>query len=73
MIWLTQTGGDQVLINDDQILWIETPHDTILVLHSGDRIRVLETADEIQQRIIHWRRKLLGLSMVFSEEPEIGA
>ncbi|MCH7866262.1 MAG: flagellar FlbD family protein [Myxococcales bacterium] len=72
MIWLTRTDGDQFMLNDDQILWIEPLHDTIVVLHSGDRLRVLESGDEIKERIIHWRRKLLGLSFFSADEVDSG-
>ncbi|MCP5040188.1 MAG: flagellar FlbD family protein [bacterium] len=72
MIWLTKSDGDQIMLNDDQILWIEALHDTIVVLHSGERLRVLETGEEIKERILHWRRKLLGLSFFGAEEIDTG-
>lgn len=72
MIWLTRTDGDQFMLNDDQILWIDAQNDTIVVLHSGDRVRVLESGDEIKERIVNWRRKLLGLSFLSADEIDSG-
>lgn len=72
MIWVTKTDGDQIMLNDDQIQWIEVLHDTIVVLQSGERLRVLETGDEIKERILRWRRKLLGLSFFSAEEIDTG-
>ncbi len=72
MIWLTKSDGDQIMLNDDQILWIEPLHDTILVMHSGERIRVLESGEEIKERILQWRRKLLGLSFFSADEIDTG-
>ncbi len=72
MIWITKNDGDQIMLNDEQILWIEALHDTIIVLHSGERLRVLETGEEIQERIVKWRRKLLGLSFFSADEIDSG-
>lgn len=72
MIFVTKSDGDQILLNDDQIQWIEVLHDTIIVLQSGERLRVLETGEEIKARIVHWRRNLLGLSFFSAEEIDTG-
>ncbi len=72
MIWLTKSDGDQIMLNDDQILWVEALHDTIVVMHSGERLRVLESGEEIKERIIRWRRKLLGLSFFSTDEIDTG-
>ena len=72
MILLTKLDGDPITLNNDQILWIEEQNDTIVVLHSGERLRVLESGNEIKQRIVEWRRKLLGLSFFSSDEIDTG-
>ncbi len=64
MIWLTRIDGEQFMLNDDQILYIEVPHDTIIALANGDRLRVLESADEIAERIAHWRQRTHGLGIL---------
>ena len=72
MILLTKLDGDPITLNNDQILWIEEQNDTIVVLHSGERLRVLESGNEIKERILVWRRKLLGLSFFSSDEIDTG-
>ena len=56
--------GERLLLNDDQLLYVEAPHDTMLVLTTGERIRVLETPEEIVDRVAQWRQRILGLSFM---------
>jgi uncharacterized protein YlzI (FlbEa/FlbD family) len=72
MIWITRIDGDRVLLNDDQILYVEVNHDTLLVLASGERVRVLETAEELIDRIARWRQRSLGLSFFHDDEAAAG-
>jgi len=62
MIWITRIDGDRMLLNDDQILFVEANHDTLLVLANGERVRVLESPEELVDRIARWRQRSLGLS-----------
>ncbi len=62
MIWVTRLDGERILMNDDQILYVESTHDTLLVLANGDRLRVHETPEELVDRIAQWRQRSLGLS-----------
>ncbi len=70
MIWVTRMDGERLLLNDDQILYVEATHDTMLVLAGGERLRVLETPDELVERVATWRRRLMGLSLVDELEAE---
>jgi flagellar protein FlbD len=72
MIWITRIDGERVLLNDDQILYVEATHDTLLVLATGERVRVLETAEELVDRIARWRQRALGLSLFHDDEPTVG-
>jgi flagellar protein FlbD len=72
MIWITRIDGERVLLNDDQILYVEATHDTLLVLATGERVRVLETAEELIDRIARWRQRALGLSLFHDDEPTVG-
>ena len=72
MIWLTRIDGERILMNDDQILYVESIHDTLLVLANGDRVRVLETPEELVDRIAQWRQRSLGLSYFHDDEAAIG-
>ena len=60
-----------MLLNDDQILYVEANHDTLLVLASGERMRVLELPDELVDRVAQWRQRIMGLSLVHEFEPEL--
>ena len=68
MIWITRLDGERILLNDDQLLYIEAPHDTLLVLATGERLRVLESPEELVERIAAWRQRSLGLSLLHDEQ-----
>jgi flagellar protein FlbD len=68
MIWITRIDGERVLLNDDQILFVEATHDTLLVLANGERLRILETPDELVDRIARWRQRSLGLSYFHDDD-----
>ncbi|MBY0398675.1 flagellar FlbD family protein [Myxococcota bacterium] len=68
MIWITRIDGERVLLNDDQILFVEATHDTLLVLANGERVRVLESPEELVDRIARWRQRSLGLSFFHDDE-----
>lgn len=61
-----------MLLNDDQVLYVEATHDTLLVLSTGERLRVLESPEEVVDRVAQWRQRIMGLSLVheFEIEPE---
>ncbi len=72
MIWVTRRDGSQLLLNDDQILYVEAQGDTLVTLADGNKLRVLESADELTRRIARWRRQVLGLALVSADELEDG-
>ncbi len=61
-----------MLLNNDQILYVEATHDTLLVLSTGERLRVLESPEEIVDRVAQWRQRIMGLALVheFESDPE---
>lgn len=71
MIWITRIDGERMLLNDDQILFVEPSHDTLLVLANGERLRVLETPEELVDRIVAWRQRSLGLSLLHGDVGEV--
>ena len=74
MIWVTRLDGERMLLNDDQVLFVEATHDTLLVLSSGDRLRILESPEELVDRVAQWRQRIMGLSLLHELEPDpIGA
>ena len=70
MIWVTRLDGERMLLNDDQVLYVESTHDTLLVLATGERLRILETPDELVDRVARWRQRIMGLSLVHEFEAE---
>jgi flagellar protein FlbD len=63
MIWLTRLNAHPLAVNSDLIKFVEQAPDTVLTLVSGEKIIVRESAEEVLQRIVEFRRALLqGLS-----------
>ena len=60
MIWLTRLDGTQLLVNDEQITFVELAGETVVAMANGDRLRVLESPDELTNRIILWRQRVMG-------------
>ena len=59
MIELTRLNGHPLSVNCDLIKFAEAAPDTVLTLITGEKLIVLETADEIAQRILSFRSALL--------------
>lgn len=72
MIWVTRMDGERLLLNDDQVLYVEAAHDTLLVLSSGERLRVLESPEEFVDRVAQWRQRTMGLSLLHESEVDLG-
>ncbi len=67
MIQLTRLNGQPLVINSDLIKLIENAPDTVITLVHGEKIVVRETNEEILDRIVAYRRRVLdGLAMNFS-------
>ncbi len=58
MIHLTRLNRSPIVLNADLIEHIELTPDTVISLTSGEKIRVLESADEVVRRVIEWRRQI---------------
>ena len=58
MIWVTRVNGDALVVNPDHVLYLDCAADTILVLDSGERVRVSETAEEFVERVRQWRLQI---------------
>lgn len=63
LIWLTRLDGAQLLVNDEQITFVEQAGETVVSLANGDRLRVLESPEELTQRIVRWRRRVQGVAL----------
>jgi len=67
MIQLTRLNGHPLVVNSDLIKLIENAPDTVISLVNGEKIVVHETVEQILERIVQFRRRVLdGLQMNFS-------
>jgi flagellar protein FlbD len=66
MIPLTRLNHVPLVVNSDLIEHIEVTPDTVVALTTGQKFLVLETADEIVERIVQFRRRVLGGTVVDS-------
>ena len=49
MVKLTRLTGESIIINEDNIQWIESLPDTTVTFIGGGRVLVKETPDEIRK------------------------
>jgi flagellar protein FlbD len=59
MIHLTRLNQVPVVVNADLIEHIETTPDTVIALTTGQKILVRESADEIIERVVGFRRRIV--------------
>jgi flagellar protein FlbD len=59
MIRLTRLNRALMVLNSDLIEHIDVTPDTVITLTSGQILRVLESADEVIERIVEFRRRVL--------------
>jgi len=57
MIYVTRLNHTSVVLNSDLIEHIETTPDTIISLTTGEKLVVLESAEEIIDRVVEYRKK----------------
>jgi flagellar protein FlbD len=63
MIELTRLNKKSIVVNSDLIEFIENAPDTVITLVTGDKVVVTEAVEEIIDRIIDFRRRLLPSSL----------
>ncbi len=71
MIRLTRLNNRPLVVNSELIKFIENAPDTVITLVTGEKIVVLETAEEVMSRIVEYRRRLRGprLAPPSAEDP----
>lgn len=60
MIQLTRLNNHPLAVNSDLIKFIEQAPDTVITLVTGEKILVRESAEEILNRIVEFRRSVLS-------------
>ncbi|MDE6888948.1 MAG: flagellar FlbD family protein [Eubacterium sp.] len=70
MIEVTRLNDTKLLINCDQIEFVEETPDTVISFLSGKKIIVKESRQEIQNLVILYRRKILNDCLIFRNQAE---
>jgi flagellar protein FlbD len=60
MIQLTRLNHVPLMLNSDLIEHMEVTPDTVVTLTTGQKIVVLESAEEVVERIIRFRRSIIS-------------
>ena len=58
MVNVTRLNHTPIVLNSDLIEHIEGTPDTVISLSNGQRLRVLESAGEIVDRVVEFRRRI---------------
>jgi flagellar protein FlbD len=61
MIQLTRLNGNSIVLNSDLIKTAEASPDTMLTLINGEKIIVREPCDEVIERVLEYRARLLSV------------
>ncbi len=59
MIQLTRLNRISMVLNSDLIKTAESSPDTVLTLINGEKLIVLESCDEVMDRVVEYRARLL--------------
>jgi flagellar protein FlbD len=60
MIALTRLNHVPLVLNSDLIEQVEVTPDTVITLTTGEKIMVLESAEEVVNRVTEFRRSISG-------------
>jgi len=65
MIQLTRLNNHSLTVNSDLIKFVEQAPDTVITLLNGEKIVVRESAQEVLERVVQFRRAVLQGIMVW--------
>jgi flagellar protein FlbD len=57
MIAVTRLNGQEVYVNADQILFLESSPETILTLQNGKKVTVKETIPQVIDRVVEFKTR----------------
>jgi uncharacterized protein YlzI (FlbEa/FlbD family) len=60
MIQLTRLNNQPLTVNSDLIKFVEQAPDTVLTLVTGEKVVVLESSEQVLEKIIEFRRLILS-------------
>ena len=67
MIRLTRINHVPLVLNADLIEHVETTPDTVIAMTNGQKFMVMESADDVIQKVIDFRRAIAGLPQPLSQ------
>ena len=59
MIKVTRLNGKEFVVNADQIEFVETTPDTVITLISGKKVIVLESVEQIIDRVVSYKGNIV--------------
>ena len=65
MIPLTRLNHLPLVLNADLIEWIEVTPDTVISLTTGQKLVVLEAAEEVVRRVVEFRRTVCSGALFY--------
>ena len=68
MIEVTRLNETKLIINSDQIEFVEETPDTVISFLSVKKIIVKESRQEIQNLVILYKKKILGDCLMFRDQ-----
>jgi flagellar protein FlbD len=60
MIQLTRLNNQLLIVNSDLIKFVEKAPDTVLTMTTGEKIVVLESSEQVLEKVIEFRRTVLS-------------
>jgi len=60
MIHLTRLNNQPMVLNSELVEFIENKPDTVITLITGNKVVVLETTEEVIDRIVDYRRRVMA-------------
>jgi flagellar protein FlbD len=71
MIHLTRLNSAPIVLNSDLIEHIDVTPDTVITLTTGQILRVRETAEDVIQRIVAFRRGVFACAVACNTSGDI--
>jgi flagellar protein FlbD len=65
MIQLTRLNASPLAVNSDLIKFVEQAPDTVITLITGEKIVVRESAQEVLEKVVEFRRSVLQGMMLW--------
>jgi len=62
MIQLTRLNHVPLIVNADLIEHVEVTPDTVVALTTGQKFLVLESADEVVEKVVDYRRSIMNMA-----------